>query len=211
MLKCCTLAKAVTPLKLIWAVCPTGGFFLLHLQGLTGLLGGALPAYAAEGGAAPQQGSWMSILPFIVIMLGFFFFTSRSQKKKQKAHDKMLSSIVPGDTVISAGGFFGRVSDVLEDSFIIEIADGVRARILKTSITARRDAAGAKERPLRPRKKRRRPIGRPEPAATENSETANAETPSENSSPDTRPASEVTTDESAALIDEPIKTDKTDE
>ncbi|MDR0615619.1 MAG: preprotein translocase subunit YajC [Synergistaceae bacterium] len=172
---------------------------MLHLQGLTGLLGGALPAYAAEGGAAPQQGSWMSILPFIVIMLGFFFFTSRSQKKKQKEHEKMLSSIAPGDTVISAGGFFGRVSDVLEDSFLIEIADGVRARILKTSITSRRDAAGGKQRPLKPRKKRRRPIGRPE------AEAQNGEAPSEPSSQDTRPTSEVTTDESAALIDDPIK------
>jgi preprotein translocase subunit YajC len=210
MLKCSTFAKAVTPFKLIWAICPTGGFFLLHLQGLTGLLGGTLPAFAAEGGAAPQQGSWMSILPFIVIMLGFFFFTSRSQKKKQKEHDKMLSSIVPGDTVISAGGFFGRVSDVLEDSFIIEIADGVRARILKSSITTRRDAAGGKEKPSRPRKKRRRPVERPELAAQNgeaaNGETVNAKAPSELSPQDTLPPEEVTQDESAALIDEPNKT-----
>jgi preprotein translocase subunit YajC len=174
---------------------------LLHLQGFTGLLGGALPAYAAEGGAAPQQGSWMSILPFIVIMLGFFFFTSRSQKKKQKEHEKMLSSIAPGDTVISAGGFFGRVSDVLDDSFIVEIADGVRARILKTSITARRDATGGKQRPLKPRKKRRRPIERP--AASQNGE-ALSEPSSTDASP-ASPTSEVTTDESAALIDDSIK------
>jgi F0F1-type ATP synthase membrane subunit a len=67
---------------------------LLHPQDLAGLFGGALPAYAAEGGAAQQQGSWMSILPFVVIMLGFFFFTSRSQKKKQKEHEKMLQMCV---------------------------------------------------------------------------------------------------------------------
>lgn len=168
----------------------------MHPQDLTGLWGGALPAFAAEGGAAPQQGSWMSILPFVVIMLGFFFFTSRSQKKKQKAHDKMLSEITPGDTVISAGGFFGRVSAVLDDSFIIEIADGVKARILKTSITGKRDAAeSGRQKPVRPRKKKRRPIDRPgAELAARNDESVSA-------AEGARPSGEVTADESEALID----------
>ncbi|MDR1019591.1 MAG: preprotein translocase subunit YajC [Synergistaceae bacterium] len=177
----------------------------MHPQDLAGLFEGALPAYAAEGGAAQQQGSWLSILPFVLIMLGFFFFTSRSQKKKQKEHEKMLSSISPGDTVISAGGFFGRVTGILEDSFVIEIADGVKARILKTSVTARRDVSGNKQKPLRPRKKKRRPAAdRPEGAelAAKNGEESGTEAAPD--AEDKRPPEEVTIDESEALIDTPV-------
>jgi preprotein translocase subunit YajC len=151
----------------------------------------------------------MSILPFIVIMLGFFFFTSRSQKKKQKEHDKMLSSISPGDTVVSAGGFFGKVSDVLEDSFIIEIADGVRARILKSSISGKREMTGNKPRPGKPKKKRRRPVDHTEHQESlaqggHSEEPKNAE-----NQPDIKEralqSEEVTVDESSALIDAPIE------
>ena len=180
----------------------------MHPQDLAGLFGGALPAYAAEGGAAQQQGSWISILPFVVIMLGFFFFTSRSQKKKQKEHEKMLSSISPGDTVISAGGFFGRVAAVLDDSFIIEIADGVKARILKSSITGRRDVSGNKQKALRPRKKRRRPVeGAGAELAAKNGEGAATVAPE---APEKRPAEEVTADESEALINVPVDSGEAD-
>jgi preprotein translocase subunit YajC len=153
-----------------------------------------MPAYAAEEGAAPpQQGSWLSVLPFIVIMLAFFFFTSRSTKKKQQAHDKMLSSLSRGDTVISAGGFFGKIVDILDDSFIIEVADGVRVRILRNSITAQRDTGDAKQKPHRPKKKKRI-SGRPERSLDEAAKSEEKQLPA---------SEEVTPNESAALMDEP--------
>jgi preprotein translocase subunit YajC len=67
----------------------------------------------------------------------------------------MLASITRGDTVLTAGGFFGRVCDVLDDSFVIELADGVRARILKSSISSKR--ANGDGRPRKLRKKKRPP------------------------------------------------------
>ena len=51
----------------------------------------------------------------------------------------MLASISRGSTVITAGGFFGVVREILDDSYIIELGDGVKARILKSSISVRRD------------------------------------------------------------------------
>jgi preprotein translocase subunit YajC len=143
-------------------------------------------------------------------MLGFFFFTSRSQKKKQKEHDKMLSSISPGDTVISAGGFFGKVSDVLEDSFIIEIADGVRVRILKSSISGKRDISGSKPRPGKPKKKRRRPVDHAERQELPAQGGQGEEPESDGNQPDLKEGAlsseEVTMEESSALIGTPIET-----
>ena len=50
----------------------------------------------------------------------------------------MLASISRGATVITAGGFFGVVRDVLDDSYIIELDEGVKARILKSSISMKK-------------------------------------------------------------------------
>ena len=105
-----------------------------------------------------QQGGVMGLMfPIVLFVLIFYFLIFRPQKKKQQQHDKMINSIGRGDTVVSAGGFFGKVSDILEDSYIIEIADGVKVRLLKSSISIKRDGPDAGAKPVdRPRKKRRK-------------------------------------------------------
>jgi preprotein translocase subunit YajC len=58
----------------------------------------------------------------------------------------MLASIKRGDQVVTAGGFFGIVRETKDDSYILEIADGVKARILKSSVQYRKsEEAGKKE------------------------------------------------------------------
>jgi preprotein translocase subunit YajC len=113
-------------------------------------------AFAADAAAPAQQGGVASLmLPIVLFIVIFYFLIFRPQKKKQQQHDSMISSITRGNTVITAGGFYGRVSDVLEDSYIIEIADGVKVRILKSSISARKESPDDAK-PMRPRRKRRK-------------------------------------------------------
>lgn len=125
-------------------------------------------AYAADASpGAPQQGGLMQMLPMLAVMFFIFYFLIlRPQKKKQKQHESMLAAISRGDTVITAGGFFGRVCEVLDDSYIIELADGVKVRVLKASISTRREAGEERTRPRRLKKKRRdrsgSPNGKPE-------------------------------------------------
>lgn len=98
------------------------------------------PAEAAGAAAGGAQGGLMGMmLPLAMFAAIFYFLIMRPQKKKQKAHDEMLASISRGSTVITAGGFFGVVREILDDSYIIELGDGVKARILKSSISVRRD------------------------------------------------------------------------
>lgn len=84
------------------------------------------------------------LLPLVVFVVIFYFLLIRPQKKKQKQHEAMLASIHRGDQVVTAGGFFGTVRDVKDDSFILEIADGVKARILKSSISYKRSSEDGK-------------------------------------------------------------------
>lgn len=81
-----------------------------------------------------QGGLVSMLLPLGVFIVIFYFLIIRPQKKRQRKHEDMLASIRNGDMIVTAGGFYGTVRDVKDDSFIIEIADGVKARILKGSI-----------------------------------------------------------------------------
>lgn len=92
----------------------------------------AAPAGAPAGGSA--LGAFFPLIIFVVI---FYFFILRPQKKRQKTHDNLVNSLTRGDKVITAGGFFGIIRDVKEDSVIIEIAEGVPARVLKGSISSK--------------------------------------------------------------------------
>ena len=76
-----------------------------------------------------------------MINLIFYFFIIRPQKKRQKQHDDLLASLTRGDQVITAGGFFATVREVKDDSLIVEIADGVKVRVLKSSIVNKRSSA----------------------------------------------------------------------
>ena len=85
-----------------------------------------------------QSGLMGMLLPLAVFVVIFYFLIIRPQKKRQRKHEEMLASIRPGDQVVTAGGFFGTVKAVKEDSYILEIAEGTKTRVLKSSIQMKR-------------------------------------------------------------------------
>lgn len=81
------------------------------------------------------QGSGISSIIMIVALFAiFYFFMIRPQQKRQKEIKKFRESLGKGDSVVTAGGIHGKIRDIKEDSFIVEIADGVRIRIDKGSV-----------------------------------------------------------------------------
>jgi preprotein translocase subunit YajC len=92
------------------------------------------PAYAQS--AAPGAGDLVGmILPMILIMGVFYFLLIRPQQQKQKAHLETLSKVAKGDTVVTQGGFVGKVIKVIDDNELqVEIGENVRVRVLKGGI-----------------------------------------------------------------------------
>jgi preprotein translocase, yajC subunit len=81
------------------------------------------------------QGSGVtSILMIVALFAIFYFFMIRPQQKRQKEIKKFRESLGKDDSVVTAGGIHGKIRDIKEDSFIVEIADGVRIRIDKGSV-----------------------------------------------------------------------------
>jgi len=85
---------------------------------------------AATGGT--QQ--WSSILMMVAIFAIFYFLLIRPQQKRQKEIRKFRAELKVGDKVVTSGGIFGKIKEIKEDSFIIEIAENVRVKIDKNSV-----------------------------------------------------------------------------
>lgn len=83
---------------------------------------------------AAQQGGLSSIFMIVALIAIFYFFMIRPQQKRQKEIRKFREGISKGDSIVTAGGIYGKVRDIAENYFIIEIADGVRIRIDKGSV-----------------------------------------------------------------------------
>ncbi|NDV94948.1 preprotein translocase subunit YajC [Dysgonomonas sp. 521] len=93
---------------------------------------------AADGGAAPAGGLLGGSTGMIVMMVLLFaimyFFMIRPQQKKQKALQEARNAIKVGDKVVTAGGIHGKVKEVGETYFVVEIANEVRIKIEKSSV-----------------------------------------------------------------------------
>lgn len=94
------------------------------------------PAFAqAAGQTAGFMGGIESFLPLILIFVVFYFLMIRPQQKRMKAHKEMLGQLRRGDRVLTQGGILGTVNKVVDDKeVVVEIAEGVRVRVLRASI-----------------------------------------------------------------------------
>ncbi|MSP48419.1 MAG: preprotein translocase subunit YajC [Alphaproteobacteria bacterium] len=90
------------------------------------------PAYAQTGGGAGFD--IMALAPLVLIFVVFYFLLIRPQQKKMKQHREMLSAVRRGDRVV-VGGIVGTVAKVVSDTELnIEIADGVRVRVVRSAV-----------------------------------------------------------------------------
>lgn len=84
---------------------------------------------------AEQQG-WQSFLPFIVIFAAMYFLIIAPQRKKQKAHQKLITELKSGAEVVTSGGIYGTITNVKEDRFVMKIAENTKIEISKAAVTA---------------------------------------------------------------------------
>lgn len=93
----------------------------------------------------------MSVLPFGLIILIFYFFIIRPQNKKQKETEKMLSALKKGDKVVTVGGIHGVISSTKEKTVIVKVDDNAKIEFSRNAITsvivdkAEKDSKAAKD------------------------------------------------------------------
>jgi len=94
------------------------------------------PAFAQDVAAAPGGNVFAQFLPIILIFVIFYFLLIRPQQQKMKQHRAMVEALRRGDQVVTSGGIVGKVFKVNDDGMVeVEIAEGVRVRIVKSTIS----------------------------------------------------------------------------
>ena len=91
-----------------------------------------LQAQPGTGGG----GNWSMLMMIVLFFIIMYFFMIRPQQKKQKEIQKMRESLKVGDRVVTSGGIYGKIKEVEDTAFIIEIAEGVKVKVDKASIFA---------------------------------------------------------------------------
>jgi preprotein translocase subunit YajC len=89
--------------------------------------------------AAPQGGTGKSnpltsLLPFLLIIVVIYFFMIRPQSKKAKQAKLFKEELKRGDKIVTIGGLIGKIIDVKENEFIIEVGD-VKLNIMKDAVS----------------------------------------------------------------------------
>jgi len=74
-------------------------------------------------------------LPMLLIIVVFYFFMIRPQMKKAKDHKKYVEELKKGDRVITTSGIHGKVVDLNETTFLVEVESGTKIRFEKSSIS----------------------------------------------------------------------------
>ena len=85
---------------------------------------------------AAQPGFLEMMVPFIFIFVVFYFLIIRPQGKKQKDHQVFLTALKRGDEVLTASGILGRIEGMTDQYVTLEIADGVRIKMLRNQVAA---------------------------------------------------------------------------
>lgn len=85
--------------------------------------------------AAGAQGSgWSSMIMIVLLIAIFYFLMIRPQQKKQKEIKKFRDGLKKGDKIITAGGIYGRIKEIKDNSMMISIANDVTIEIDKGSV-----------------------------------------------------------------------------
>jgi preprotein translocase subunit YajC len=95
--------------------------------------------YTTDGEAEGETSIWPMIIFLVVIFGLFYLILIRPQRKRQKEHETLMQELQRGDRVMTAGGIYGTIESLSEDSVVIKVESGATLRVARGSVVVRRD------------------------------------------------------------------------
>lgn len=84
--------------------------------------------------AAPAGGGMQTFIFMGLIIVIFYFFMIRPQQKKIKDHKKYVEELKSNDKVVTTAGIHGRIVEVSDTTFLVDVGSGTKIRFDKTAI-----------------------------------------------------------------------------
>ena len=109
------------------------------------LIGGLLTSVLFIGGCIPGdtegETSIWPMLIFVVLLFGLMYFIMiRPQRKRQKEHQQLIDELKRGDRVVTAGGIYGVIESINEDSVTIKVESGATMKVAKGSVSLKQES-----------------------------------------------------------------------
>jgi len=103
-----------------------------------------IAALSSTGGQAQP---FFGMLPFVFMILVFYFVAIRPMQTKQKKLESMVASLKPRDRVLITPGIFGTVVSIDEEtsSLLVRIDDNTKIRVLKSAVAGLQDQGAETE------------------------------------------------------------------
>jgi len=109
---------------------------ILNIFGISDALADTVATTATTAGTATHgQGSFLSLLPTLVIfILVFYFLLIRPQTKRAKEHRKLIENLAKDDEIATTGGVAGRIVEIQDNFIVLEVAKGVNMNFQKNAV-----------------------------------------------------------------------------
>jgi preprotein translocase subunit YajC len=117
----------------MWKFALIIGLLVITLVFLSGCLAPTEPGTGDQGSSS----IWPMIGFLVLIFALFYFIMIRPQRRRQREHQEMMQQLQKGDNVITAGGIFGKIESVSDDSVVIKTESGGTLRVARGSVAIR--------------------------------------------------------------------------
>lgn len=83
--------------------------------------------------------TWVMLIFLVAIFALMYFLMIRPRQKQQREHEEMTKELRAGDKVIIAGGIYGQIENLGEDTVILKIESGATMRVARSSILGKQE------------------------------------------------------------------------
>ena len=85
-------------------------------------------------GSGSTSGTFLSLIPFVLIFVIFYFLVILPQQKRSKQQKALLEALKKGDKVVTASGIWGTVTNLGKETVTLQVADNTRIRMQRDQI-----------------------------------------------------------------------------
>ena len=86
------------------------------------------------GGGGSGSNTFLSLIPFALIFVIFYFLVILPQQKRTKQQKALLEALKKGDKVVTASGIWGTVTNLGKLTVMLQIADNTKIRLEREQI-----------------------------------------------------------------------------